>query len=73
MLVIWLPVRLVCHQCNAVIYEDPELVSPKEVIEKSEGKCPKCSAPLTFDPSKLTITINDTDKKGLLKIFQKGH
>ena len=39
----------------------------------SEGKCPKCSAPLTFDPSKLTITINDTDKKGLLKIFQKGH
>lgn len=72
MLVISLPVRLVCHQCKAVIYEDPELVSPKEVIEKSEGKCPKCSTPLTFDPSKLTITVGDPEKKGLLKIFQKG-
>jgi len=29
--------------------------------------------PLSFDPSKLNIAISDTDKKGLLKIFQKGH
>jgi len=68
-----LPVRLICHQCNYVLYEDQELVSPKEIIEKSGGKCPKCSMPLSFDPSKLNIAISDTDKKGLLKIFQKGH
>ena len=66
-----MPVRIVCHQCKSIIYEDPELVSPKEILEKNDLKCPKCSAALTFDPSKLTISVNDNNKKGLLKIFQK--
>jgi hypothetical protein len=66
-----LPVRIICHQCKSVIYEDPELVSPKEILEKNNQKCPKCSTVLAFDPSKLIISVNDTNKKGLLKLFQK--
>ena len=66
-----MPVRIVCHQCKAIIYEDPELVSPKEILEKNDLKCPKCSTQLTFDPANLTISVSDNNKKGLLKIFQK--
>lgn len=67
-----MPIRVLCHQCNAVLYEDPELVSPKEVLEKNNGRCPKCSSPLNFDQNKLKISISDENRKGLLKIFQKG-
>ena len=66
-----LPVRIICHQCKSIIYEDPELVSPKEIMEKHDQRCPKCSAPLNFDPAKLAISVNDNTKKGLLKLFQK--
>jgi hypothetical protein len=40
-------------------------------LEKNNQKCPKCSTVLAFDPSKLIISVNDTNKKGLLKLFQK--
>ena len=66
-----MPVRIIRHQCKSVIYEDPELVSPKEILEKNEQKCPKCSTALVFDPTKLVISVNDNNKKGLLKLFQK--
>ncbi len=47
------------------------MVSPKEILEKNDLRCPKCSATLTFDPSNLTISVNNNNKKGLLKLFQK--
>ena len=67
-----LPVRIICHQCNSVLYENPELVSPKDIIDKYDSKCPKCTAPLTFDATKVSISVNEgQEKHGLLRIFQK--
>lgn len=66
-----MPVRLICHQCKTIIYEDPELTSPSEIIERNGSKCPRCSSTLKFDPSSLTISVRGASKKGLLKIFQK--
>ena len=67
-----MPVKIVCQQCKAVLYENPELVSPRDIIDKYDSKCPKCSAPLSFDPLKLTISVcENEEKKGLLRIFQK--
>jgi hypothetical protein len=49
------------------------LASPRDIIDKYDSKCPKCSNPLSFDPSRLTISVTDSeDKKGLLRIFQKN-
>jgi len=67
-----LPVRILCHQCKSVLYEDPELVSPREILDKYDSKCPKCSAPFAFDPTKLSISVSDNERRGLLKIFQKS-
>ncbi|MBC7120457.1 MAG: hypothetical protein H5T33_02570 [Candidatus Methanosuratus sp.] len=66
-----MPIRVLCHQCKAVLYEDLELVSPKEVLEKNNGRCPKCSATMSFDANSLRIYISDENKRGLMKIFQK--
>ncbi|MDI9643663.1 MAG: hypothetical protein QFX35_00405 [Candidatus Verstraetearchaeota archaeon] len=54
------------------MYEDPELVSPKEVLDKNNGRCPKCSSPLKFDQARLRISISEENKKGLFRLFQKG-
>lgn len=67
-----MPIRVLCHQCKAVLYEDPELVSPKEILEKNNGRCPKCSAPLSFDSNSLRISISDKNRRGFIKLFQKN-
>jgi len=66
-----LPVRIMCRQCKSVLYEDPELISPREILDKHDSKCPKCSSPLTFDPQSLMISVNTEERKGLLRLFQK--
>jgi hypothetical protein len=67
-----LPVKIICQQCKAVLYENPELVSPRDIMDKFDSKCPKCSALLNFDPANLTISVSEPEeRKGLLKIFQK--
>ncbi len=66
-----MPVRITCHQCKSVLYENPELVSPSEILEKHDSKCPKCSTPLIFDPSGLVISVNMEERRGLLRLFQR--
>jgi hypothetical protein len=67
-----LPVRIMCRQCKNVLYENPELVSPKDIIDKYDSKCPKCSGPLEFDATRFTISVNQgQERHGLLRIFQK--
>ncbi|MGA2573469.1 MAG: hypothetical protein ABSF36_04600 [Candidatus Methanomethylicaceae archaeon] len=67
-----MPVRIICRQCKAVLYENPELVSPKDIIDKYDSKCPKCSAPLDFDATRLSISVSEgQERHGLLRIFQK--
>jgi len=66
-----LAIKIICHQCKAVLYEDSELISPREILDKYDSKCPKCSAFLSFDPTKLSISVNERLQRGILKIFQK--
>jgi hypothetical protein len=68
-----LPVRIMCHQCKSILYENPELVSPRDIIDKYDMKCPKCSTILTFDPNRLSISVsNNEERKGIFRIFQKS-
>lgn len=65
-------IKIICHQCKSVLYEDSELISPREILDKYDSKCPKCSAFLSFDPTKLNIYVNERAQRGIFKIFQKG-
>ncbi|MCX8204263.1 MAG: hypothetical protein N3H31_01205 [Candidatus Nezhaarchaeota archaeon] len=33
---------VVCSQCGYVLHKGVELVTPRDVVKKYSGKCPKC-------------------------------
>jgi hypothetical protein len=45
-----MPQRVICHGCNHVLYEGPELRPPDEILQQYEGKCPKCGKKLSLLP-----------------------
>jgi uncharacterized protein with PIN domain len=45
-----MPQRVVCHECNYVLYEGAELKPPDEIISENGGKCPKCNRKLSLLP-----------------------
>jgi hypothetical protein len=45
-----MPQRVVCHECNYVLYEGAELKPPDEIISQNGGKCPKCNRKLSLLP-----------------------
>ncbi|MGQ9759532.1 MAG: hypothetical protein ACUVQ5_03045 [Candidatus Methanomethylicaceae archaeon] len=64
-------IKIICHHCKSILYEDIELISPREIVDKYDSRCPKCSAFLNFDPSKLKINVNERGQRGIFKLFQK--
>ncbi|MCQ5336690.1 MAG: hypothetical protein NO475_00640 [Candidatus Methanomethylicia archaeon] len=62
-------IRIICSKCNTTLYEDTELISPQEVMEKYDYKCPNCSSLLNFDPSNIRISIADKSKRNIFKLF----
>jgi len=54
-----MPQTVICSECNEVLYDSetrssgkgatPMIVSPVEIIEKYDGRCPKCNKRLEID------------------------
>ncbi|MCS7097462.1 MAG: hypothetical protein NZ922_00540 [Candidatus Methanomethyliaceae archaeon] len=61
-------IKIICNNCRAVLYDDEELISPREIIDKYDSSCPKCFTSLSFDPSKIFISINEKPQRGLFRI-----
>lgn len=59
--------KIICNNCKTVLYDDDELISPREIIDKYDSICPKCSSVLSFDPSRVNISINEKPQRGILK------
>jgi len=51
-----LPQRISCEKCGAVLYEGMDLTPPDEIIQRYDGKCPKCGRKLSFNPINVDIT-----------------
>ena len=45
-----MPQRVICHGCNYVLYEGPDLKPPDEILQSYNGKCPKCGKKLSLLP-----------------------
>ena len=50
-----MPQKIICDACGEILYEGADLKPPEEVIQQFNGKCPKCSRQLTFNPVKVDI------------------
>ena len=49
------PLLVICHECDAILYEGKELKSPEEIIEGYFGKCPTCSKKLFYTPKNVEV------------------
>jgi len=50
-----MPQRIVCRVCGTVLYDDFELESPVEIMQRHNGYCPKCHRKLNFDSDGIRI------------------
>ena len=50
-----MPQRILCKECNEVLYDGDLLKSPLDVIKKFEGKCPKCGKDLAFETDAVAV------------------
>jgi ribosomal protein S27AE len=50
-----LPQRIHCERCGAILYEDIELKPPIEIVQRYDGRCPKCGRRLSYFPIKVEI------------------
>jgi RNase P subunit RPR2 len=46
----FMPQRVYCQKCNCILYEGAELKPPDEIMQKHNGKCPKCGKKLSSIP-----------------------
>ncbi|MCK4477933.1 hypothetical protein KAU88_05340 [Candidatus Bathyarchaeota archaeon] len=45
-----MPQKVFCQKCGYILYKGPELKPPDEIIQKYDGKCPKCGRKLSSVP-----------------------
>ena len=45
-----MPQKVTCQQCGYVLYEGEELTPPDEILQRYNGKCPKCGKKLALVP-----------------------
>lgn len=57
-----MPQRILCKECNEVLYEGDLLKSPQDVIKKFEGKCPACGKDLSFETNAVSVKPTATKK-----------
>ena len=50
-----LPQRVSCSQCGYVLFEGLELTAPDEIIQRFDGRCPKCGKKLSFEHGHVEI------------------
>jgi hypothetical protein len=50
-----MPEKVVCQECNCVLYEGDELKPPDEIIQKHDGKCPNCGRKLSLIPQNVEV------------------
>jgi len=50
-----MPQKVVCQDCGCVLYDGADLKPPDEIIQKHNGKCPKCGRKLSFIPQNVEV------------------
>ncbi|MHC1601531.1 MAG: hypothetical protein ACXQTB_04220 [Candidatus Nezhaarchaeales archaeon] len=50
-----MPQIVKCANCGYVLYKGNDLVPPKDIVKKFNGKCPKCMALLNQNPLSIEV------------------
>ena len=57
-----MPQRILCKECDEVLYEGDLLKSPQDIIKKHEGTCPACGKKLVFGTDAVSVKPNGKKK-----------
>lgn len=58
-----MPQRVICSECDHVLYEGDILKSPQDILKKFDGRCPKCGRKLNFKTDSVSIYPCDESEK----------
>lgn len=50
-----MPQKIVCSECDYLLYEGDILKSPQDVVKKYDGRCPGCGRKLGFSTNGVSI------------------
>ena len=50
-----MPQRVSCAKCGYILFEGVELTPPDEIIQRFDGRCPKCGKKLTFEQGAVDV------------------
>ena len=50
-----LPQRVYCSKCGYILFEGIELTPPDEIIQRFDGRCPKCGKKLSFEQGAVDV------------------
>ncbi|MDH5782609.1 MAG: hypothetical protein OEZ35_02945 [Candidatus Bathyarchaeota archaeon] len=50
-----MPQRIHCQKCGTILYQDIELKPPYEIVQRYDGRCPKCGRRLSAIPINVEI------------------
>lgn len=50
-----MPQKIICEECNEILYYGKDLKPPEETIQQSNGICQKCGKKLLFNPRKVDV------------------
>jgi len=53
--------KIVCHQCNQLLYEGFDLIPFFKLRDKIDGKCPNCKRKLAIRPITVELHITKGD------------
>jgi len=50
-----MPQQIICQGCGELLYEGTDLKPPDEIIQRYNGKCPKCGRKLSIVPTSVEV------------------
>lgn len=50
-----LPEIIKCAKCGYVLYKSNDLIPPRDIVKKLNGKCPRCSSTLNQNPVSIEV------------------
>ncbi|MFB0567884.1 MAG: hypothetical protein ACETVM_04815 [Candidatus Bathyarchaeia archaeon] len=52
-----LPQRIHCEKCGTILYEGMDVKTPHEIVQRYDGRCPKCGRRLSSIPINVEIKM----------------
>lgn len=50
-----MPEIIKCSKCGYVLYRGNDLIPPRDIVKKFNGKCPRCSSILSQSPVSIEV------------------